>query len=96
MLYSAYFAERAEHYRKLARRTPNGHQAEHQLSLANLFLEMSCDMRLRELTVEPTVQRGQSASHVVSRNSRAFSEWRLWPGNADIRHSHIRAVEYLR
>ena len=96
MLYSAYFAERAEHYRKLARRTPNGHQAEHQLSLANLFLEMSCDMRLRELTVEPIVQRDQSATDVVSRNSRAFSEWRLWPRKANIGHPHISAVEYLR
>jgi hypothetical protein len=53
MLYSAYFGERAEHYRELARRTPNGRQAEYQWGLANLFLEMSCDMRLRELTVEP-------------------------------------------
>jgi hypothetical protein len=41
MLYSAYFAERGEHYRKLARRTPNGRQAEYQLGLANLFLEVS-------------------------------------------------------
>jgi hypothetical protein len=51
MPYSAYFAERAGHYRKLAIREPNGWQAECQLALANLFLEMSCDMRLRELTV---------------------------------------------
>src|ERR1700675_3594006 len=72
--YSAYFAERAEHYRKLARRTPSGRQAEYQLSLANLFLEMSCDMRLRELALKPTVQRDQSGTHVVSRYSRAFSD----------------------
>jgi hypothetical protein len=57
MLYSAYFAERAEHYRTLAMRAPDGCQTERQLGLANLFLEMSCDMRLRELAVEPTVQR---------------------------------------
>ncbi len=54
MTYSAYFATRAEHYRKLANRAPNGWQAECQLGLANLFLEMSCDMRLRELAVEAT------------------------------------------
>jgi hypothetical protein len=29
--------------------------------LANLFLEMSCNMRLRELAVAPTVQRDQNA-----------------------------------
>jgi hypothetical protein len=57
MPYPAYFAERAGHYRKLAIREPNGWQAECQLALANLFLEMSCDMRLRELTGEPTVPR---------------------------------------
>ena len=57
MPYSAYFAERAGHYRKLAMRAPNGWQAECQLGLANLFLEMSCDMRLRESVREPTVQR---------------------------------------
>jgi len=61
MLYSAHFAERAEHYRKLAQRASNGCQAEYQLGLANLFLEMSCDMRLRELAVAPTVQRDQNA-----------------------------------
>jgi hypothetical protein len=54
MLYSAYFAERAELYRELAMRAPNGRQAECQLGLANLFLEMSFDTRLRELAVEPT------------------------------------------
>jgi hypothetical protein len=74
MLYSAYFAERAEHYRKLARRMPNGRPAEYQLGLANLFLEMSCDMRLRELAVEPTVQRDQNGTHAISRHSRAFSD----------------------
>jgi hypothetical protein len=52
MLYSAHFAERAEHYRKLAERAPNGRQAEFQLSLANLFLAMSCDMQLRELGLQ--------------------------------------------
>jgi hypothetical protein len=96
MLYSAYFAERAEHYHKLATRTPNGRQTEFQLGLANLFLEMSCDMRLRELAVEPTVQRGQNETHVISRHSGAFSECRLWPRKADIGHAHINAVEYLR
>jgi hypothetical protein len=72
MRYSTYFAERAEHYRTLAMRAPNGCQAEHQLGLANLFLEMSCDMRLRELAIEPTVQRDQNGTHVISRRSRAF------------------------
>jgi hypothetical protein len=72
MLYSAFFTERAEHYRELARRLPNGCQAEHQLGLANLFLEMSFDMRLRELAVEPTVQRSQNRTHVMSRHSRTF------------------------
>ena len=73
-LYSAYFAERAEHYRKLARRAPNGPQTEYQLGLANLFLEMSCDMRLRELALEPTLQRDQNGTHVISRHSRTFSD----------------------
>ena len=53
MQYSAHFVERTAHYRELAKRTPNRWQAESQLGLANLFLEMSCDMRLRELTAEP-------------------------------------------
>jgi hypothetical protein len=79
MLYSAYFAERAEHYRNLARRTLNGCRAENQLSSANLFLEMSFDMRLRELAVEPAVQRDQNRTHVINRDSRAFSQCRLWP-----------------
>jgi hypothetical protein len=57
MPYSAYFAERAEHYRNLAKRTPNGWQAECHLDLANLFLEMSFGMRLREVGREPTEQR---------------------------------------
>jgi hypothetical protein len=48
MPYSAYFGERAEHYRKLANGAPNGRQAEYQWGLANLFLEMPYDMRLRE------------------------------------------------
>jgi hypothetical protein len=74
MLYSAYFAERAEHYHKLARMTANGRQAEYQLGLANLFLEMSCDMRLRELGVEPTAQRDQNGTHVISRYSQVFSD----------------------
>ena len=71
MLYSAYFAERAEHYHKLARMTPNGRQAEYQSGLANLFLEMSRDMRLRELAIDPTAQRDQNRTHFIS---RAFSE----------------------
>ena len=74
MLYSAYFAERAEHYHKLARITPSGRQAEYQLGLANLFLEMSCDMRLRELGVEPTAQRDQNGTHVIGRHLQAFSD----------------------
>jgi hypothetical protein len=96
MLYSAYFAERAEHYRALARRMPIGCQAEHQLGLANLFLEMSFDMRLRELAVEPTVQRNQNRTYVISRHSRTFSKCRLWPRKADIGHAHINVVEDLR
>jgi hypothetical protein len=74
MLYSSYFAERAEHYRTLAMRAPNGCQAEHQLGLANLFLEMSCDMRLRELAVEPTMQRDQNRAHVICPRLRVFSD----------------------
>jgi hypothetical protein len=74
MLYSAYFADRAEHYQTLAMRAPNGCQAEVQLGLANLFLEMSYDMRLRELAVEPTVQRDQNVTYVINRRSRIFSE----------------------
>ena len=35
----------------------NGWQAECQLGLANLFLEMSCDMCLRELIGESAVQQ---------------------------------------
>jgi hypothetical protein len=37
MPYSAYFPERAGHYRKLAMRVPNGWQAECQLGLANVL-----------------------------------------------------------
>jgi hypothetical protein len=65
MPYSAYFAERAEYYRKLAIRAPNGWQAECQLGLANLFLEMSCDMRLRELIGETGVQRTPDRNFVT-------------------------------
>jgi hypothetical protein len=57
MPYSGYFATRAEHYRKLAGSAANGWQAERQLGLANLFREMSCDMRLRELIGESAVQQ---------------------------------------
>jgi hypothetical protein len=74
MVYSAHFAERAEHYRNLAKRAPNGCQAEYHMGLANLFLGMSCDMRLRELAVESTVQRNQNGTHVISRRSQAFSD----------------------
>jgi hypothetical protein len=95
MLYSAYFAGRAEHYRNLAERTPNECRAEYQLGLANLFLEMSRDMRLRELTLEPTVQRDQNGVGVVSRQLKAFSECRLRPCKADIGHARINAVEHL-
>lgn len=73
-LYSAYFAERAEHYRKLARRTSNERQAEYPLGLANLFLEMSCDMRLRELALEAILQRDRNGTQVISRHSRIFSD----------------------
>ena len=55
MSYSAYFAERAEHYRKLAMRAPDQWQAECQSGLANLFLAMSRDMSLRELIGESRV-----------------------------------------
>jgi len=48
MSYSAYFAARSEHYRKLAIAEPNGWRAEYRLGLANLFLQMSGDMRVRE------------------------------------------------
>ena len=57
MPHSGYFATRAEHYRKLARSAANGWQAGCQLGLANLFLEMSCDMRLQELMGETAVQQ---------------------------------------
>jgi hypothetical protein len=72
MLYSAYFAERAEHYRTLATTAPNGCQAEFQWGLANLFLEMSRDMRFRELAVDPTAQQDQNGTHVIRRRSLAF------------------------
>jgi hypothetical protein len=67
MLYSAYFAERAEHYRKFATSTPNGRQAEFQLGLANMFLEMSCEMRLRELAAAsdlPLLNRNATTSQL--------------------------------
>lgn len=82
MLYSAYFAERAEHYHSLAKRAPNGCQAEYQLGLANLFLEMSCDTRLRELAVEPIVQRDQNGIRRFFR--------RTAKGISDIRVEHPR------
>ena len=82
MLYSAYFAERAEHYRERAMRAPNGCQAEYHLGLAYLFLEMSCDMRLRELAVEPTVQRVQNGMRCCCR--------RTAEAVFDIRVEHLR------
>lgn len=60
MPYSGYFAARAEHYRKLARSAANGWQAECQLGLADLFLEMACDMRVRELISDSAVQQQPS------------------------------------
>jgi hypothetical protein len=57
MPYSGHFAARAEHYRKLARNAANDWQAECQLHLANLFQEMSCDMRLREMIGQSKVQQ---------------------------------------
>ena len=57
MPYSVYFAERSAHYRKLAMGASNAWQAECQLGLANLFLEMSRDMRLRELIDEPRARQ---------------------------------------
>ena len=48
MSYSAYFAARSEHYRKLAIAEPNGWRAEYRLGLANLFLQMFSDMLVRE------------------------------------------------
>jgi len=78
MLYSAYFAERAEHYRKFAERAPNGRQAQNKWALANLFLEMSWDMRLRESAVDPTVQRDQNGTRTLAK-STSLSRCRLWP-----------------
>ena len=72
MLYSAYFAERAEHYRKFAERAPNGRQAQNKWALANLFLEMSWDMRLRESTVGPTVQRDQNGTRTLAKSTSLF------------------------
>ena len=66
MPYSAYFAERAEHYRKLALGAANGCQAECQLGLANLFLQMSCDMRLRELA-RPATGCWRATSTITTR-----------------------------
>jgi hypothetical protein len=80
--YSAYFAERAEHYRERAMRAPNGCQAEYQLGLAYLFLEMSRDMRLRESAVAPTVQQDQNGMR------RCFR--RTAEGVFDIRVEHLR------
>jgi hypothetical protein len=60
MPYSGYFAGRAEHYRKLAMSAANDWQAECQFGLANLFLEMACDMRWRELIRESAVQQQPS------------------------------------
>jgi hypothetical protein len=70
--YSAYFATRAEYYRTLAMRSPNRWQTECQLGLANLFLEMSCDMRLRELAVEPAMPCPSNRAGV------------RWCGNQDV------------
>jgi hypothetical protein len=72
MLYSAYFAERAEHYHKFAERAPNGWQAENKWALANLFLEMSWDMRLRELAADPTVQRDQNGTRTLAISTSLF------------------------
>jgi hypothetical protein len=73
MLYSAYFAELAEHYRKFAKRAPNGRQAGNKLALANLFLEMSWDMRLRESVPDPTVRRDQNGTRTSAKSREPFS-----------------------
>jgi hypothetical protein len=79
MPYSAQFAERAKHYREIALRTPNGWQAKCQLGLANLFLEMSCDMRLRELTGESTVQRASDRfSHPMTFQRKSLNKIELF------------------
>jgi hypothetical protein len=43
-------------------KAPNGWQAESQFGLANLFLEMYCDMRLRECN-EPNVRFTPKSGH---------------------------------
>jgi len=49
---SVYFATRANLYRTLAGAAPNARSAESLLALANLFLNMSYDVRLIEETKE--------------------------------------------
>lgn len=45
---SSYFASRADYYRRLAESAPRSRCAECQLELANLFLQLSFDLRLME------------------------------------------------
>jgi hypothetical protein len=47
---SAYFADRAAHYRRLAAVAPSEKIAEGQLALANMFLQICADLRRIEFT----------------------------------------------
>jgi hypothetical protein len=88
MLYSEYFAERAEHYRKLAKSAPNGRQAEFQFGLANMFREMSREMRLREL-----VKGGELALLNCSATTSQPSSNTPWNAIKAMRHLFSRTAE---
>jgi hypothetical protein len=60
-----HFAKRAAHYRDLGLTTSNARLAESLLSLSNLFLQMSQDLRAREeatFSLEKSQYRPQATS----------------------------------
>jgi hypothetical protein len=54
-----HFAERAAHYHKLGKAAPIASNAGSLFGLAYLFLEMSSDLRAKELSTGPTQPRVQ-------------------------------------
>ena len=53
---STYFAYRAAHYRQLAAAALNDKMASCHLALANTFLQLSGDLRRKELTAAHTAE----------------------------------------
>ena len=65
---SDHFAERAAHYYSLGLTASNSRHAESLFGLANLFLRMSDDLKVRESTPDwsdPKAQRAQGSGALV-------------------------------